>query len=190
LAARAFRKHTKKLVRELKGVRNPEDTERVHQSRVAVRRLPRLQDAARRRRLMKAALIADVHGNLPALDAVLDDARQQGTRALWNLGDAVGYGPFPNQVLDRLRAEGAVSILGNYDRKVLAFPEKRGKWRRSKAPEKFEASRWTWETSLADEPSASGASAGHAPPSGRAGPSAAGSREPGLGLRELSILML
>jgi len=68
---------------------------------------------------MKIALIGDVHANLPALNAVLAHAREHGANAIWNIGDFVGYGPNPDEVVQRLREVDAVSIIGNYDRKVL-----------------------------------------------------------------------
>ncbi|PWG74693.1 metallophosphatase family protein, partial [Enterococcus hirae] len=52
---------------------------------------------------MKAALIGDVHANLPALEAVLEHARSQGAEEVWNVGDWVGYGAFPDEVVRRLR---------------------------------------------------------------------------------------
>jgi len=87
---------------------------------------------------MKVALIGDVHANLPALEAVLAHASEQGVEAIWNVGDFVGYGPFPNEVVKRLRKEeDAVNIIGNYDRKVLKFKDKRKKWRKKKRREKY-----------------------------------------------------
>ena len=70
---------------------------------------------------MSVALIGDVHANLPALEAVLDHAAGQGVDAVWNVGDFVGYGAFPDEVVRRLRREGVLSIVGNYDLKVLAL---------------------------------------------------------------------
>ena len=51
---------------------------------------------------MRVALIGDVHANLPALEAVLDHAREQGATRIWNIGDFVGYGAFPDEVVGRL----------------------------------------------------------------------------------------
>jgi len=65
--------------------------------------------------------------------------------AVWNLGDFVGYGAFPDQVIRRIRLEAAVSIIGNYDLKVLRFPQKKNKWRRTKHPEKFKAFGWAYK---------------------------------------------
>ena len=94
---------------------------------------------------MKVALIGDVHANLPALEAVLAHAHEAGVQEIWHVGDFVGYGAFPDQVVDRLRREDVPSIVGNYDLKVLKFKKKRDKWRRSKRPEKWLAFKWAYE---------------------------------------------
>ncbi len=91
---------------------------------------------------MKAALLGDVHANLPALEAVLSHAGQQDVDEVWNVGDFVGYGAFPNQVVKLLRNTGAKSIIGNYDLKVLNFQNKKTKWRKSKQAEKYTAFKW------------------------------------------------
>ncbi len=91
---------------------------------------------------MKIALLGDVHANLPALQAVLQHAHAQGAAAIWNIGDFLGYGAFPNEVIHVLRTAGAISILGNYDQKVLRFPEKERKWRKSKQADKYLAFQW------------------------------------------------
>ncbi len=88
------------------------------------------------------ALISDIHGNLPALEAVLSDAARRGAQTIWNLGDMLGYAPFPNEVLAVLQEAGAVTIIGNYDLKVLDFERRREKWRRKKAPAKFIGFQW------------------------------------------------
>ncbi len=97
---------------------------------------------ARKTRSTKIALLSDIHGNLPALEAVLDDAAQEGIAEIWNLGDMLGYAPFPNEVLRRLREVEAVSIVGNYDRKVLDFARKTDAWKRRKPPAKYIAFQW------------------------------------------------
>jgi putative phosphoesterase len=93
----------------------------------------------------RIALLGDVHANLPALEAVLAHARRQGVEAVWNTGDFVGYGAFPDQVVQLLRRRGALSIIGNYDLKVLKFRRKRDRWRQSKHPLKFFAFQWASE---------------------------------------------
>lgn len=57
----------------------------------------------------------------------------------------MGYNPFPNEVIDLLRRLGAVSIIGNYDLKVLSFEKNKVKWKQKKAPEKYRAFEWTYE---------------------------------------------
>jgi len=61
------------------------------------------------------ALISDIHGNLTALDAVLADIDAAGIGERYCLGDLVGYGPDPAGVVDRMRASGIPTVLGNYD---------------------------------------------------------------------------
>lgn len=68
---------------------------------------------------MRVAVIGDVHGNLVALEAVLADLRKRHVEALWNLGDLVGYGPNPEEAVERLREVKALSIAGNFDVKVV-----------------------------------------------------------------------
>ena len=64
---------------------------------------------------MRIGIISDIHGNLPALEAVLQDLKPKGLDVLYCLGDLVGYAAFPNEVIERLRAEGIPTIMGNYD---------------------------------------------------------------------------
>lgn len=68
---------------------------------------------------MMLALISDVHANVVALEAVLDDIRARGADRILNAGDVVGYYPYPNETVELLRANGVVSIQGNHDRAVL-----------------------------------------------------------------------
>lgn len=96
-------------------------------------------------KVTKVALLGDVHANLPALKAVLTHARQEGVEDFFNIGDFVGYGPFPNQVVKRIRKLKILSIIGNYDLKVLDFPNKKGKWLKKKNPLKWFAFRWAYE---------------------------------------------
>jgi predicted phosphodiesterase len=61
-------------------------------------------------------VIADVHGNLPAFEAVLEQARRQADiEAIWCLGDTVGYGPQPGECLALLRSFPHHAIAGNHD---------------------------------------------------------------------------
>jgi diadenosine tetraphosphatase ApaH/serine/threonine PP2A family protein phosphatase len=63
---------------------------------------------------MRALILSDIHGNLEALTAVL--AAAEPYDALWNLGDIVGYGASPNQVIDLIRPAAQLHVRGNHDR--------------------------------------------------------------------------
>jgi predicted phosphodiesterase len=71
---------------------------------------------------VKRALISDVHGNLEALQNVLEDIRQQEIDEIYCLGDTVGYGPDPCQCIDHVM-ECKVCLLGNHDQGALFDPE-------------------------------------------------------------------
>ncbi|HEV2527973.1 MAG TPA: metallophosphoesterase family protein [Thermomicrobiales bacterium] len=63
---------------------------------------------------MRAAILSDIHGNRPALEAVLADA--SGCDVIWNLGDTVGYGPDPVGCMDRMAGvDPEYAIVGNHD---------------------------------------------------------------------------
>jgi len=95
---------------------------------------------------MKVCLISDVHGNLPALEAVLEHAASLGiNEPIWNLGDFVGYGAQPEEVVQLLFSRRAVSIIGNYDKKVLERKMIESKWARVKKPDKRLAFNWAYE---------------------------------------------
>lgn len=68
---------------------------------------------------MKVALISDIHANLPALEAVLDDISGRGdVDATCHLGDLVGYAPWPNETVALLRSQHVTGVAGNYDSTV------------------------------------------------------------------------
>lgn len=64
---------------------------------------------------MRLALISDVHGNLTALEAVLDDVAARGITRVLNLGDYVGKGPRGAEVVARCQEACEVNLLGNWD---------------------------------------------------------------------------
>lgn len=69
---------------------------------------------------MRIALLSDVHANLPALRAVLDDVARRSPDAVYHLGDLVGYAPWPDETVALLRERGVPGIAGNYDSTVAA----------------------------------------------------------------------
>jgi predicted phosphodiesterase len=64
------------------------------------------------------AVFSDVQGNLPALEAVLDDVERRGVGRTLCLGDLVGYGPWPNEVALAIRDRGIPCLMGNYDQGI------------------------------------------------------------------------
>lgn len=67
---------------------------------------------------MRTLLLSDIHANLVALEAVLADADGQWDQ-VWFLGDLVGYGPRPNECVERLRDLAPLALSGNHDWAVL-----------------------------------------------------------------------
>jgi predicted phosphodiesterase len=68
---------------------------------------------------MRVALIADIHGNMPALEAVLAEIAAEPVDQIICLGDVAGFGPQPHEVLARLRALGCSTVMGDVDAEVL-----------------------------------------------------------------------
>ena len=67
---------------------------------------------------MRIAVIADIHGNMPALEAVLADIQRRGVDRTINLGDCVSGPLWPREVCDLLMASSSLVIRGNHDRWV------------------------------------------------------------------------
>jgi len=67
---------------------------------------------------MRYLIISDIHANLTAFEAVLEDARE-GWDVIWCLGDIVGYGPDPNECIAKLQEYEHIALSGNHDWAVL-----------------------------------------------------------------------
>jgi len=67
----------------------------------------------------RVALLSDVHGNLPAFQAVLEDIRSTGVDQVWNLGDLVGYGAQPDECVALARESCDLCLIGNHDLVVI-----------------------------------------------------------------------
>ncbi|QFP75522.1 metallophosphoesterase [Deinococcus sp. AJ005] len=72
-------------------------------------------------RVVRLLLLSDIHANNTALGAVLKDASSRRYDQVIHLGDALGYGPNPREVLDVLRDLDAVCIMGNHDQMLLEY---------------------------------------------------------------------
>ena len=65
---------------------------------------------------MKIAVLTDVHGNLPALQAAMRAIRREDADAIFHTGDAIGIGPFPAECLELLLGTPGVHLIcGNHD---------------------------------------------------------------------------
>ncbi|OIO24892.1 hypothetical protein AUJ65_00185 [Candidatus Micrarchaeota archaeon CG1_02_51_15] len=64
---------------------------------------------------MKIALISDIHGNYPALEAVLESQAFRSVKTAYCLGDLVGYYPYPEECVKRIMKEGIPCVMGNHD---------------------------------------------------------------------------
>lgn len=72
---------------------------------------------------MKRAIISDIHGNLEALRAVLEDIDRVGVDEIFCLGDVVGYGPNPCECVRLVQERCGMVLLGNHDQGALFDPE-------------------------------------------------------------------
>ncbi|RVA33039.1 metallophosphoesterase, partial [Mesorhizobium sp. M7A.F.Ca.CA.004.10.1.1] len=78
---------------------------------------------------MRIAVLADIHGNVLALDAVLDDLERRGGADLTvNLGDSVSGPLWPRETFARLEALNLPTVRGNHDRRVAADPADDTMW--------------------------------------------------------------
>jgi putative phosphoesterase len=75
---------------------------------------------------MRIAVMGDIHANLPALRAVIDDVTSIGADALFCVGDVVGRGPHPNEVVEELRRLEVPTVQGNWDEAVGMDREQTG----------------------------------------------------------------
>lgn len=94
---------------------------------------------------MRVAVIADIHANWPALRAVIAHASRHKVHALWNLGDSVGYGAFPEEVVAFLREAADLGVIGNFDLRVLDVERQMEGWDRLTNPERVMGFNWAYE---------------------------------------------
>jgi putative phosphoesterase len=101
---------------------------------------------------MRIAVIGDIHANLPALSAVLDDVSRVGADATFCVGDIAGRGPHPNEVVELVRRLDIPSVQGNWDEAVAMDRDSTGTaWESLEGEQAGELSmRWTADT-LTDE---------------------------------------
>lgn len=97
---------------------------------------------------MRVAILADIHGNLPALEAVVRDFSRRGVDAVVNLGDSLSGPLLPRETARFLMAQDWAQVAGNHDRQLLAPGE--GQWCASDecAHAQLTAGEFAWLASL------------------------------------------
>jgi len=100
---------------------------------------------------MRIAVIGDVHANLPALRAVLGDIAAIGCEAIWCVGDVVGRGPHPNEVVEELRRLEIPTVQGNWDEAVGMEREQSGSLWSSSASEESGRASLEWTVGVMDQ---------------------------------------
>jgi putative phosphoesterase len=92
---------------------------------------------------MRLAVVSDVHGNLTALDAVIEDIAHRGVDRVVHGGDLVLMGPRPGEVIDRIRELGWTGVVGNTD-ELLWRPDEHAR-QRDRAPQLQTLVRWLFD---------------------------------------------
>src|SRR6266481_4867986 len=72
---------------------------------------------------MRLAVISDVHGNLPALEAVVADIKKRQVDSTVNLGDCVTSPLWPKETFEALQSLGLPTVRGNHDRWIEEMPD-------------------------------------------------------------------
>ena len=72
---------------------------------------------------MRLLILADLHGNMPALEAILAAPEACSCDRIYSLGDHTGFGPQPREAHRRLASLGAVMLLGNHDERLSCLHE-------------------------------------------------------------------
>ncbi len=96
---------------------------------------------------MRVAALYDVHGNLPALDAVLAEVRREGIETIVAGGDVL-WGPFQAECLDALRAADAIFVSGNCERDVLGLDDDSCRWCREQLGPDDRAAVGAWPSTV------------------------------------------
>jgi len=96
-------------------------------------------------RLVRLAILSDIHANLPALEAVFADVQSAGLGEVWCLGDVVGYGAQPDECASLVAERCVLCLVGNHDLAVLGELDDS-----SFSPAAAAAVRWTRETAKSE----------------------------------------
>ncbi len=89
---------------------------------------------------MRLAILSDIHGNLEAFQAVRADIQRQGLDEIVCLGDMIGYGPDPEEVIKGVQDLQCMTVLGNHEAALLS--EKARNWMNFQARENSIKTEW------------------------------------------------
>ena len=98
---------------------------------------------------MRIAIVSDIHGNLPALEAVVEDIGRRGVDAIVNLGDSLSGPLMPLETAQFLMAQDWVHLAGNHERQLLTLPSGRRGPSDEFAHSRLGAKEFEWMASLA-----------------------------------------
>ncbi len=93
---------------------------------------------------MKIIAFGDVHGNLPALEVALREARAEGYDLICHTGDLVGFAPFPEETVASVRATKIAGVRGNVDEAIAEGAESFGRYATDSAGRAFEERAYAW----------------------------------------------
>ena len=96
---------------------------------------------------MRIAVVSDVHGNLPALEAIVADFRHRGVNHVVNLGDSLSGPLLPKETAQYLMAQEWIHLAGNHERQILNLSENSGESDKY-AHSQLSASELEWIASL------------------------------------------
>lgn len=94
---------------------------------------------------MLLAVISDIHGNLPALEAALEAIDEAGIHSVVNAGDSVGGYPFPNEVIACLERRSIPNVQGECDRATASLVRKHAKLPKRFSQESIALLQWTYD---------------------------------------------
>ncbi|MET3495805.1 metallophosphoesterase family protein [Variovorax boronicumulans] len=97
---------------------------------------------------MRIAIVSDIHGNLPALEAVVEDIARRGSDAVVNLGDSLSGPLMPLETARFLMAQHWVHLAGNHERQLLSLPSARRGASDAFAHARLGAKEFEWMASL------------------------------------------
>jgi len=97
---------------------------------------------------MRIAIVSDIHGNLPALEAAVEDIERRGVDAIVNLGDSLSGPLMPLETARFLMAQDWVQLAGNHERQLLTVPADRRGASDAFAHARLGAKEFAWIASL------------------------------------------